>query len=170
MRPTKNHYFCPDCMDYKMRFETEKEAYSFIEYESDIILEEKGYCPIRAYKCPICGCWHLTSELLAEDDCYECCVDKEEMENIRRLLGLVVRNMNTIALNLSRKVKTFSRMLKRKVVDWDAASLLAKEVIEIFEKVWITPYRYVYDVRKQLYEFDELCKLYIWRKNQNLAA
>ena len=170
MKPTKNHYFCPDCREYKMNFETEKEAYSFIEYESETILNKNGYCPIRAYKCPICGYWHLTSKFLQEDDCCDCCVRKEDMEDSRRLLGLVIRNTHTIALNLTRKVNSFSRLLKKKVVDWETVSLLAKEVIDIFEKVWTTPYRYLYNVRKQLDEFNELCQLYIWRKNQNSAA
>lgn len=170
MKPTKNHYFCPDCREYKMNFETEKEAYAFIEYESETILKENGYCPIRAYKCPVCGYWHLTSRFLAEDDYCECHVDREKMEDSRRLLGLVIRNTHTIALNLRNKVDSFSRLLKRKVVDWDAVSQLAKEVIEIFEKVWTTPYRYIYNVRKQLDEFDELCHLYTWRRNQNNVA
>lgn len=170
MKPTKNHYFCPHCREYKMNFETEKEAYGFIEYESETILRENGYCPIRAYKCPICGYWHLTSKYLNEDDYRECRVDKVEMEASRRLLGLVVRNTNTIALNLTRKVKSFSRLLKKKVVDWEAVSLLAKEVIDIFETVWTTPYRYLYNVRKQFDEFYELCHLYTWRKNQNSIA
>ncbi|MDE5880140.1 MAG: hypothetical protein K2J78_11365 [Muribaculaceae bacterium] len=170
MKPTKNHYFCPDCREYKMNFETEKEAYSFIEYESETILNKNGYCPIRAYKCPICGYWHLTSKFLPEDDCCNCCVRKEDMEDSRRLLGLVIRNTHTIALNLTRKVNSFSRLLNKKVVDWETVNLLAKEVIDIFEKVWTTPYRYLYNVRKQLDEFNELCHLYIWRKNQNSAA
>ncbi len=171
MKPIKNHVFCPDCREFKMSFETEKEAYSFIEYQSATILEETGYCPIRAYKCPICGCWHLTSKFLSEEkDCSECRVDKEVMEVTKRLLGLVIRNSNTIALNLTRKVKKFSSILRRKIIDWDEASLIAKDVIEIFEKVWMTPYRYVYDVRKQLGEFDELCHLYTWRRNQSSAA
>lgn len=170
MKPTKNHYFCPDCREYKMNFETEKEAYSFIEYESETILNKNGYCPIRAYKCPICGYWHLTSKFLPEDDCCDCCVRKEDMEDSRRLLGLVIRNTQTIALNLTRKVNSLSSLLKKKVVDWETVSLLAKEVIDIFEKVWTTPYRYLYNVRKQLDEFNELCHLYTWRKNQNSAA
>lgn len=170
MRPTKNRLFCPACLECKMGFATEKEAYSFIEYESENILKENGYCPIRAYKCPICGCWHLTSEYLGYDDCHECRVDKEEMRETRRILGLVIRNTHTIALNLARKVKTFSKLIREKVIDWDSADRLAQEVMEIFDKVWGTPYRYLYNVRKQLVEFDELCQLYIWRINQSKAA
>lgn len=170
MKPTKNHCYCPACREFKMSFQTEKEAYGFIEYESGNILEENGYCPIRAYKCPICGCWHLTSKYLAEDESRDCCVDKEEMEKTRKLLRLVIRDTHTIALNLSRKVKKFSALLKRKVVDWDSAGLLAKEVFEIFEKVWTTPYRYIHNVRKQLEQFYELYQLYTWRKNQIMVG
>lgn len=171
MKPTKNRYFCPDCREYKMGFETEKKAYSFIEHESENILEENGYCPIRAYKCPVCGCWHLTSELLLED-CFdsECCVDKEEMEISRKLLGLVVRNTHTIALHLRQKISKLNNMLKGKTVDWETVRSLTEELIEIFENVCRTPYRYVYNVRKQWNEFLELCHLYAWRKNQAATA
>lgn len=165
MKPIKNRHFCPECLERKMCFETEKAAYSFIEYESGIILEENGYCPIRAYECRTCGCWHLTSEYLYEDDCCECCVDREEMAKARRLLGLVIRNTHTIALNLSRKINILSRLLNDKVVDWDAVNLIAQELIEIFEKVGATPYRYMDNVRKQWTKFHDLCHLYTWRKN-----
>lgn len=171
MKPIKNHLFCPDCREFKMSFETEKEAYSFIEYEAEAILKENGYCPIRAYKCPRCGCWHLTSKFLSEEkDCCECSVDKEEMEVTRHILGLVIRNSNTIALNLTRKVKKLSKLLREENIDWNEASLIAKEVMEIFEKVLMTPFRYVYDVRKQFDKFHTLCNLYIWRKNLNSVA
>lgn len=165
MKPTKdNRPYCPDCREFKLSFETEKKAYSFIEYEAESILEENGYCPIRAYKCPVCGCWHLTSEAL-DDECFEeCSVDPEEMENSRKLLGLVVRNTHTIALNLVRNINALSRMLRKKVVDWENVRLLTQQTIEIFEKVWRTPYRYVYNVRKQWKEFFELCHLYSWRQ------
>ncbi len=65
MRPTKNRIFCPACRECKMSFETEKEAYRFIEFQSQTILEEKGYCPIRAYRCPVCGCWHMNQNQAA---------------------------------------------------------------------------------------------------------
>ena len=171
MKPTKNRCFCPDCQEFKMSFETEKKAYSFIEHESKVILEENGYCPIRAYKCPICGCWHLTSEhLLEEYSVTECCVDKEEMETSRKLLGLVIRDSHTIALNLRKKIMALSKMLNGKMVDWETARTITEDVFGIFEKVWRTPYRYVYNVRKQWEEFHELCHLYTWRKNQTATA
>ena len=47
---------------------------------------------------------------------------------------------------------------------------LTEELIEIFENVCRTPYRYVYNVRKQWNEFLELCHLYAWRKNQAATA
>lgn len=170
MRPTKNRYFCPDCREFKMSFETEMKAYRFIEYESVNILEENGYCPIRAYKCPVCGCWHLTSEFLDEDGICECIVEKEELESTRSLLGLVVRNTHTIALNLDRKIKTFSRMLDEEIVDWDRAKNLAEEILVIFETTWRTPYRHVYHVRKQRKKYQDLLILYNWRKNLNSVA
>ncbi len=169
MKPTKNQYYCPACGEHKMHFETEKEAYSFIEYESEIILAEKGYCPIRAYKCPACRKWHITSRALSPEDATECIVDKEEMEESRKLLRLVVLNSRTVALNLSRKVSTLGNILKRKRVDWEVVNRLTNEVIEIFERVWKTPYRYLYNVRQQWREFEELSHVLIWRKNQTVA-
>jgi hypothetical protein len=44
-----------------MRFETEKEALLFMEYNADDILEETGKKPVRAYYCDVCMAWHLTS-------------------------------------------------------------------------------------------------------------
>lgn len=61
MKPTRNKYYCIACGHTKMRFETEKEALLFMEYNADDILEETGKKPVRAYYCDVCMAWHLTS-------------------------------------------------------------------------------------------------------------
>jgi DNA polymerase-3 subunit delta' len=44
-----------------MLFKSEKKAENFIKYNSDEILNETGIAPVRAYYCPFCGGWHITS-------------------------------------------------------------------------------------------------------------
>ena len=61
MRPDKKRIYCPDCGSGKMLFETRREAELFMEYNNETIAEENGYAPIRAYYCPACRGWHITS-------------------------------------------------------------------------------------------------------------
>lgn len=61
MRPTKNRIFCPKCHFSKMLFETKQKAENFIKYNTKEILEENGTAPVRAYYCPSCGGYHVTS-------------------------------------------------------------------------------------------------------------
>lgn len=61
MKPIKNRYFCNGCNRVKMLFKSEKKAENFIKYNSDEILNETGIAPVRAYYCPFCGGWHITS-------------------------------------------------------------------------------------------------------------
>jgi len=50
---------CPDCRKPKMQFETEKAALRFIEFNGDEI-DTHGR-ELRAYYCPACCCWHISS-------------------------------------------------------------------------------------------------------------
>ena len=68
MKPTKNQYFCRDCQRQKMRFQTEKEALRFIDFNADEIEAETGKRPIRAYYCSSCAAWHITSRLEWHDN------------------------------------------------------------------------------------------------------
>lgn len=61
MKPTKNHIFCPFCYKPKIVFESKKKAMNFIRFNADEIMAENGYAPVRAYFCPACGGWHVTS-------------------------------------------------------------------------------------------------------------
>jgi flagellar biosynthesis GTPase FlhF len=76
MKPTKNKYHCKDCGGkIKMLFQTEKEANTFMKFNSADIEEEAGYGPKRAYECISCGGWHVTSK---KDNLYR----KSKTENL----------------------------------------------------------------------------------------
>jgi hypothetical protein len=57
-----NLIYCVSCRKEKLQFETRKEAYRYLEFNSDRIAEENGYAPNRAYWCDSCCCWHVTSK------------------------------------------------------------------------------------------------------------
>lgn len=62
MKPTKNRIYCRDCGRFKMVFENEKKANTFIKFNGDEIEAASGFAPIRAYYCIVCGGWHVTSK------------------------------------------------------------------------------------------------------------
>lgn len=57
VKPVKNRIMCPDCGKPKMFFKTEKEALSFIKWNSDEI--ENGE-QLRPYYCPSCCGYHIS--------------------------------------------------------------------------------------------------------------
>jgi hypothetical protein len=60
--PVKNQVHCPQANKMKLAFESEEKADLFMGFNSPVILEKNGKCPIRSYKCPSgCG-WHVTSK------------------------------------------------------------------------------------------------------------
>ena len=62
MKPTKNRVFCKDSGRTKMLFDTEKKADIFIKFNSEEIMTESAYSPIRSYYCIFCNGWHVTSK------------------------------------------------------------------------------------------------------------
>lgn len=62
MRPTKSIKYCYDCGFRKIHFASEEKAKNFVRFNAEEIRKEKGYAPLRAYYCIVCGCWHLTSK------------------------------------------------------------------------------------------------------------
>lgn len=63
-KPKRGFVFCPGCGRPKQLFKSQKEAELFLHYNQDAILDESGYCPVRAYYCEACGGWHVTSQTL----------------------------------------------------------------------------------------------------------
>jgi len=69
MKPIKNKYYCFGSNRVKMKFETQTKAERFIYFNSNDILLENGFAPIRTYFCETCQAWHLTSkELILKDE------------------------------------------------------------------------------------------------------
>jgi hypothetical protein len=60
MKPSKNHVMCPECFKPKMVFETEKQALNFIKFNKKDV--ERDGETLRAYYCPSCMGWHITSK------------------------------------------------------------------------------------------------------------
>lgn len=58
----KNRPYCHECNGHKQQFDTEEKAMLHIRFNSDTILRENGYAPIRSYYCKSCCCWHITSK------------------------------------------------------------------------------------------------------------
>lgn len=56
-KPSKKRIFCPDCGKPKILFETEKEANTFIKFNSEEI--EHGE-KLRPYYCPACCGYHIS--------------------------------------------------------------------------------------------------------------
>lgn len=54
----KNRVYCPDCMRQKMKFDSEKEARSFIRWNKDNFDEK---IPSRIYWCDACCGYHITA-------------------------------------------------------------------------------------------------------------
>ena len=59
MKP-KNRVMCPDCGRAKMLFETEKEANTFLKFNMESV-NPNGDRTMRAYYCPACCGWHISS-------------------------------------------------------------------------------------------------------------
>lgn len=62
MKPIRNRFYCPACNRTKMLFRSEEQAQGFIRWNAEEILEQNGKAPCRAYYCPSCLGWHLTSQ------------------------------------------------------------------------------------------------------------
>ena len=63
MKPKNNRPICPDCGRPKLLFETEKKALNFIKFNGEEILrDEQTTDDLRAYYCPSCCGWHITSK------------------------------------------------------------------------------------------------------------
>ncbi len=64
--PVANSKVCPKAGKSKLCFDSAKAAWRYIRFNSDAIRRQHGYAPVRAYYCPACSCWHVTSKPLVE--------------------------------------------------------------------------------------------------------
>ena len=64
--PVANSKYCTDAGRMKLCFDSRKAAERFIAFNSEVILRQHGYAPVRSYHCPVCGCWHVTSRPIVE--------------------------------------------------------------------------------------------------------
>lgn len=63
MKPKNNRPICADCGRPKLLFETEKKANNFIKFNGqDILRDGQTIDDLRAYYCPSCCGWHITSK------------------------------------------------------------------------------------------------------------
>ena len=62
----KNRVLCPDCGREKMLFETEKKANLFIEYNWELLTDNKD--KLRIYYCPACCGYHISSHKYKGDN------------------------------------------------------------------------------------------------------
>ncbi len=58
---------CPEAGKSKLCFESKQAANRFIAFNSELILRQHGFAPVRSYLCPACGCWHVTSKPRTSD-------------------------------------------------------------------------------------------------------
>ena len=65
MNPSKNKIFCRACNKQKLLFKEEQNALNFIKFNAEKWCDNS---PVRAYYCPVCMGWHLTSK---EGESYE---------------------------------------------------------------------------------------------------
>lgn len=77
-QPTRNRVVCPSCNRPKLQFATKHKAILFIRYNGREIMDENGKYPCRAYYCPSCGCWHVTSQQGEGEEYYRIFTHKEE--------------------------------------------------------------------------------------------
>lgn len=61
MKPNKSRVYCVSAGKQKIKFDSEEAAIRFIKFNGNEIKNENGYAPRRAYYCPNCGSWHVTS-------------------------------------------------------------------------------------------------------------
>lgn len=62
MIKAKNKVFCLDCGKRKLLFSSEKKAETFMKFNNPGFLASDGKAMARAYFCPSCCGWHVTSK------------------------------------------------------------------------------------------------------------
>lgn len=83
MKPTKNKVYCIGCKRAKMLFPEERNALNFIRFNSESMVEQSGRAPVRAYYCPYCLGWHVTSN---ESEALGQRLDQKDKQNTERAM------------------------------------------------------------------------------------
>ena len=115
MKPTKSKVFCVECKRYKMIFETEKKAETFMKFNSSDIEDETGYSPNRSYYCIYCGGFHVTSKVKLSIVERESNLNSFELHK-QKITASIIRNnsspkLNERIYNLEEELKEFGKLL-----------------------------------------------------------
>ena len=121
-----------------MLFESEQKALKFMEFNQDLMLEENGKAPIRAYYCEVCGGWHLTSHLY--NGHYDQTRGSALMESVSLLL-----HMEELLREMKHADDTVTKFQ------------LQREFQRIAERVGELPYRNQMKYERCLRQFKKLC-------------
>ena len=109
MKPTNNRVYCHDSKKLKMLFETEKKAQTFLKFNREEIEQQNGHAPVRAYYCPVCGGWHVTSRKYYEpkkDQCENVIERYQHNQQIRQDCNAKAQERRT---NLGRILQTLKK-------------------------------------------------------------
>jgi hypothetical protein len=129
MKPTKSKVFCVECKRYKMLFETEKKADTFMKFNSIDIELETGYSPTRSYYCVYCGGYHVTSKAKISINSYGVNLDSYSIHK-QKIISSIIRNNSSPKLNerlydLEQELKDINNLLLEDKIS-DMFSLLEK--------------------------------------------
>lgn len=134
MKPT-NLVLCQSAHRSKQQFESKKKALNFIKFNSDAIIAENGFAPVRSYWCDTCACWHVTSETFCGENWIRPDVRANKIKEKKRLNKLQREedHMNRKAVENKRKAEKSCRReaIQRNVRELDIMiSRYVKEEVE----------------------------------------
>lgn len=171
MKPTKNHYYCPGCNRQKMLFGSKKEATRFLKYNADVIEEETGKRPVRAYYCCHCCGWHLTSKpnSYGRTDLIKR-FGPELGQKIYEIIFPLISKGTTITGGMSRKIKELKHNLRYEVINTIRCKSLINELFDIFEVVIGAQLEDRHTIELLFSKFSDLCSVFTMKKQQAAIA
>ena len=107
MNPSKNKIFCRACNKQKLLFKEEQNALNFIKFNADKWCDNS---PVRAYYCPVCMGWHLTSK---EGESYENPIINKVIEQYHNGYKGQLGRYGNSTIKMSNAVLTECSILKR---------------------------------------------------------
>lgn len=171
MKPTKNRHYCPGCQHQKMLFSTKKEAILFLKYNAQIIEEETGRRPVRAYFCKQCCGWHLTSRpnSYGRTDLIKRYGPEVGQKMYNTILPLIARGIS-ITDSLTKKLKVLRHNLKYETINGAKCRALIDELLEIFEVIIGAQLEDKMTVDGLFSKFSYLCNVFTHKKQQKSIA